>query len=1258
MAQRNINKASSETNSKFSRRSVLKSMGAAGAGVGIGGAGVGKFASKSARAVSTTSTSEHGFLVIDDFEDGELDEYSFDQGSSGASVASGVSYKGSQSLAISGTNTELISTAGLDYYPAAGDTFSFWIQSTGGAEDINLTYGVQDHQNRYLIRVDVVNDDLFLYRYENGSLTRLAGNASGYSLAEDTWYEVEIKWTTTGDQTATIYDTSGTKIASVAGTDSTWTKGGIGYDAYLSSSGGTVYFDHITKETSAPSNLVIDSFEDGGLSEYEFDRGASGAAVTTDAAYIGSQALEISGTNTELISMYGLDYYPSAGDLFSTWVRATGGADLVNITYGVQNHLNRYYARVAFGGGRIKIYRYEDGSSTLLAKQTGLNLSEDTWYEVEIDWKEDGTHIFTLYDSSGTQVSQISATDSTWSAGGVGYDAYLANGGTVYLDYARIKSGNGVYTLDQVIDDFENGSLNEYSFDRGSSGASVVGQPTWSGSKALKISGTDTEMISTSGLNYYPSAGDVFSCWVQGASGADDLNFSYGVQNHSDRYFVRLDFLNNNLQLYRYENGSSTLLAKDISVTVAENQWYNIEIDWRKTGTQIIRLYDASKTQVTQISASDATWSDGGIGYDAYLSDGGTVYFDYVSQKESVLDDFEDSDLDEYSGDIGSFTVQNSTVLDLTQSLKGTNASSAIAHSGVETPRGYEYSVLVMAESGSNPSLLTCVQDVQNPMNNCYYVSLDPTNNTLTLYRQDNGSTVQLEQNNVQIKEREIYQLAILMKPFSVHGIVRDLAGNTLGVAGEVDKTYYDGYLGLGLSGGAPSYYDRITRNLDVEQFIDTFEDGSLSEYTFGTSNYTIQSSTVISGDHSLKCENTHSAIVHDSIGITRGNQYRVYVKTGSNSEARPGILTCIQDKTSPMADCYWAQASVKYNELGLYRRENNSTVVLDRVSVPLEKDTVYQLSVRLFEDKLKATIYTEHGVHLAETELVNDEVYSSGGFALHTGGDIAPAYYDNVSRRRIDTHDMVTVKATASEAQEMLNNSLVSGVLTKLDNPSATPTAATRTNAYLNQSTYQRSSIVVPMEYGEIRATTTDGQIELVEASLNYSSMPDYLINELSGDFGWDGTTKAIMVNYKSATEPHFVRALSESEQTDLKNAITRETGRTDVPGGMTAINYAGGFYRGMYYNRTYDVDTGMTTIDKTHDRYETQDLCQEERQDCAVNTVLAVGGGVATALSCQAVILTLGGATPACYLSGALTAGASYTAVESCGDTLQYCP
>ncbi|UPV99667.1 hypothetical protein M0R88_14245 [Halorussus gelatinilyticus] len=222
------------------------------------------------------------------------------------------------------------------------------------------------------------------------------------------------------------------------------------------------------------------------------------------------------------------------------------------------------------------------------------------------------------------------------------YDGSLGNWSSDHAetDYTLSVNGSEIQPSDiggggssaTVVDDFEDGNLSEYGFDRGSSGASVVSSPTHSGSHALEYAGTNTEAISTSGLNAYPSAGDTVSFWVRGSGGAAKTNLSYGVQDHTNRYFVRVNISADNLALYRLEGGSSTELAADWSTpALSQDAWYELEVQWATDGTHTLTLLDSSGSQLTQVSTTDTTWSSGGVGFDAYLGSGESAYFNDVT---------------------------------------------------------------------------------------------------------------------------------------------------------------------------------------------------------------------------------------------------------------------------------------------------------------------------------------------------------------------------------------------------------------------------------------------------------------------------------------------------------------------------------------------------------------------------------------------------------------------------------------------------
>jgi hypothetical protein len=417
--------------------------------------------------------------------------------------------------------------------------------------------------------------------------------------------------------------------------DSTWTSGGIGYDAYLASSGGTVYFDDITNKSAdggggddggTTDTNIIDDFEDGNLDEYQHDTSRSGrASIVSSPTLSGSHALAISNENAELISTSGLGTYPSQGEIFNYWVRATGGADQINLTYGVQDHTNRYFVRVDFDDDWLMAFEFENSEYTQIAEATsGFVIPEDQLLRVEIYWQRDGTHEITLFDSGGNVLSRISGTDSTWTDGGIGYDAYLASsGGSVYFDSVyRYRPDYTPNNGPVVIDDFEDGDLSEWSKVEESDNAEIVSNPTKDGSDySLKLTGNVT-IRSTSGLSNYPTAGDTFSYWVRlkSDSGIEDnpdggIAFEYGgrYDDGSYGYAVYLFYGSSSLELHKWEDSNTKLAESSTSSEVKFDEWYRIEINWGLMGHHWISLYDLAGILLTRIHGTDNTFKVGRI---------------------------------------------------------------------------------------------------------------------------------------------------------------------------------------------------------------------------------------------------------------------------------------------------------------------------------------------------------------------------------------------------------------------------------------------------------------------------------------------------------------------------------------------------------------------------------------------------------------------------------------------------------------------
>lgn len=587
-----------------------------------------------------------GGCVVDTFDDGDLDEYSFVTSNTQANTITSPTRSGSHALELRGTSLGLHSYNGLSHYPSRGSTFGCWFRIDDANGSFEFRYGVQNDTDYYFISIDSESNYVTIMRSEGSGLGWItSGEKIPSGIPTDEWLKLRISWMPGSEgpiHSIAILDSTGTQLCSQSGTDTLegegsfskpWTSGGIGYGTGgISDSTFTVQIDSVTIEEwdDTGAGIVIDDFEAATKDDYIFDSGKSGASFVSSLTFSGSKALKISGTNTEMYKITGLPNEPQAGDVVSYWVRAENGASHINLNYAVQDDAaqSRYFVRVDFDDDRLKLYKYDSGGVTLLEKQvSGFTLSEDVWYNVQVDWRTNGWHVISL--SGGRDTITISGNDTTWSKGGIGYDAYLSSsGGSVYFDHVT-KNGYRQPDAGTVVDDFDDGNLSEYTILTGS--ASTATSPTYFGSYSLKIDGTDTEMISTTGLPSYPTAGDRFRYRLRVANGASQVNLSYGVQSHDTCYLVQIDFGSNSLALIHMDNGTKTTLAESNSgFTLSEDAWFRIEIDWCDNGDHTVCLHTDSEDRLVQISGSDSSIASGGIGYDAYLSGGGTIYIDHI----------------------------------------------------------------------------------------------------------------------------------------------------------------------------------------------------------------------------------------------------------------------------------------------------------------------------------------------------------------------------------------------------------------------------------------------------------------------------------------------------------------------------------------------------------------------------------------------------------------------------------------------------
>lgn len=178
--------------------------------------------------------------LVDSWEDQDFAEYDLVDGAKtdfGFNTTNTKHGTVAAELADDTSYPKLLSTAGLDHYPAPGDRFEIWVyHSIGTATATTCQYGIYfggiDLSNLYYWRTQVDSGIHELMVKSNGSNSQIARADANLDAG---WYRWIIDWDdgatfggVSGDMTGTIEDESGTVVATMSGNDTTYGQGGAG----------------------------------------------------------------------------------------------------------------------------------------------------------------------------------------------------------------------------------------------------------------------------------------------------------------------------------------------------------------------------------------------------------------------------------------------------------------------------------------------------------------------------------------------------------------------------------------------------------------------------------------------------------------------------------------------------------------------------------------------------------------------------------------------------------------------------------------------------------------------------------------------------------------------------------------------------------------------------------------------------------------------------------------------------------------------
>jgi hypothetical protein len=906
----------------------------------------------------------------------------------------------------------VISTSGLPYYPTDGDDFRYETY-LGDGESTSHFYFASDSSgdNTYRVSIEPFTDELRIYLIDGGSFTDLGTQDLG-SVPEGEFLEVEISWTGGGGFSVEVFNDSGTSLGSVSTGDSTYTGGGIGWAASSGVTGETktVWFDYCR---TISQSTGIEDFEDGDISEYSGD---TGSATVKNSAEIpvehGTYALEISGTTTIHAAKDQLNNDAIAGDTFESQHYIDSGG-VMRFLFGFQDSSNYYFVEADAPNGNWTLGKNDGGTESTISENTsGFTVPTKEWAKFEVDWGSGGSMTAKLFDANGSEVASTSGSDSTWSEGGHGWTESDSSS-TSYADYAFIKTtGSQTTGTDRstgIVDDFEDNNLSEYSSIEGNTAtqSNVVHDDTYAIRTEETSDVTRGHAGSMSGLSRYPQAGDTFQYWVRTEQG-NTARMGFGLQEDTKDNGYEILFNDSKIDIRRFDNGSGTVIS-ETKVSTSAATWYQHVVEWEESGNITATLYDESGSELASTSATDTTYSDGGISFSGKGLDGHKWYFDTceiteVTDSTGIIDDYEDNDLSEYSNVTGNTAVQSNVVHDGTYAVRTEETSSEDGHAGSMSglPRypqaGDTFQYWARSEKGNSTEVGFGIQE--DTKDNGYDILFNDSR--IDIRRWDNDSVTALSSKSVSTSADTWYRIVVDWgSGGDLVATLYDESGTELASTSANDTNYSAGGISVGGGGlsGDKWYFDtfEITAVTSPTGIVDDFEDNDLSEYSHIEGNATVQSNVVHNGTYAVLTEETSSSdsgYAGSMSGLPRypqsGDTFQYWVRTELGDTARTGFG--LQEDTKDNGyDILFSDSKIEIRRHGPYE-------VLASKSVSTSAGTWYRHVVEWGDNgDITATLYDESGSKLATVSATDTNYYEGGISVSGKGGNTSQWYWDNI---------------------------------------------------------------------------------------------------------------------------------------------------------------------------------------------------------------------------------------------------------------------
>jgi uncharacterized phage protein gp47/JayE len=164
---------------------------------------------------------------------------------------------------------------------------------------------------------------------------------------------------------------------------------------------------------------LIESFEDGDISEYSGDTGIASVVSDSDAPN-GNNVLELDAVMGDYI--YNDNITLQQGTTMHCNVKPSGGST-PTMMFAIQpfDQSSYYQVKADAGDDEIVIQRIDSGSFGATIDTTAVTIDNDTWYELEVEWSLTDNIGVTLYDTDGNELATAGGVDDTYTSGHPGF---------------------------------------------------------------------------------------------------------------------------------------------------------------------------------------------------------------------------------------------------------------------------------------------------------------------------------------------------------------------------------------------------------------------------------------------------------------------------------------------------------------------------------------------------------------------------------------------------------------------------------------------------------------------------------------------------------------------------------------------------------------------------------------------------------------------------------------------------------------------